>query len=252
MLRRLGILDIPSLDPDPTKRCEGNTARRASLHELWDLFFDSSRWPPWLAATKLVRRHHAATVSMWSGARKHLAQSRPASRRCWRGSSRSRVAKVWARHGPKARMSPARTRTTGRDLNIAYLRIYRDDSTFSEEIEHKGPRRRHPEIRRRGGIREVVDPRFARTAHALSPFGQPGGLFAAFLLEWCEHDGLARGTPSAGGGMWRRCPAPVRVPARGLLSAAAGTRRRHDPVLCTSRRTPRPWRAASQGGPTSA
>ena len=52
---------------------------RARLHELWELFADQFPATPWLSGDRLGALDIlAATVSMWSGARKALAQSRPA------------------------------------------------------------------------------------------------------------------------------------------------------------------------------
>ena len=75
---------------------------RARLHELWDVFADQFPATPWLSGERLGALDIlAATVSMWSGARKHLAQSRPAfSALLARIEADPRIAPVWARHWP--------------------------------------------------------------------------------------------------------------------------------------------------------
>ena len=77
---------------------------RARLHELWEIFADQFPARPWLSGERLGALDIlAATVSMWSGARKALAASRPSSRGCSRASSADpRIAAVWARHWPRA------------------------------------------------------------------------------------------------------------------------------------------------------
>ena len=52
---------------------------RARLHELWEIFADQFPATPWLSGERLGALDIlAATVSKWSGARKALAESRPA------------------------------------------------------------------------------------------------------------------------------------------------------------------------------
>ncbi len=102
----IGILDYPQRwypDPDETVRKAMDQRGRARLHELWDLFADQFPATPWLGGERLGALDIlAATVSMWSGSRKHLAQSRPDfSALLGRIEADRRMAPVWARHWPK-------------------------------------------------------------------------------------------------------------------------------------------------------
>ena len=101
----IGILDYPERwypQPDEAVRKAMAQRGRARLHELWDLFADQFPATPWLSGERLGALDIlAATVSMWSGARKHLAQSRPAfSALLARIEADPRIAPVWARHWP--------------------------------------------------------------------------------------------------------------------------------------------------------
>lgn len=103
----IGILDYPERwypDPDEAVRKAMAERGRARLHELWDLFVDQFPATPWLSGDRLGALDIlAATVSMWSGARKHLAASRPGfTALLARIEADPRVAPVWARHWPKA------------------------------------------------------------------------------------------------------------------------------------------------------
>jgi GST-like protein len=103
----IGILDYPGRwypDPDDAVKQAMDRRGRARLHELWDLFVDQFPATPWLSGDRLGALDIlAATVSMWSGARKHLVQSRPAfSALLARIEADPRIAPVWARHWPKA------------------------------------------------------------------------------------------------------------------------------------------------------
>ena len=103
----IGILDYPERwypDPDKAVRQAMDQRGRARLHELWDVFADQFPARPWLAGAQLGALDIlAATVSMWSGARKHLAASRPGLFALLkRVESDPRIAPVWARHWPKA------------------------------------------------------------------------------------------------------------------------------------------------------
>jgi len=102
----IGILDYPDRwypDPDDAVKEKMQARGRARLHELWELFADQFPATPWLSGERLGALDIlAATVSMWSGARKTLAQSRPAfSGLLARIEADPRVAAVWARHWPK-------------------------------------------------------------------------------------------------------------------------------------------------------
>ena len=102
----IGILDYPErwyLDPDDAAKKAMQARGRARLHELWEIFADEFQATPWLSGDRLGALDIlAATVSMWSGARKALARSRPAfSALLARIEADPRVAAVWARHWPK-------------------------------------------------------------------------------------------------------------------------------------------------------
>ncbi len=103
----IGILDFPDRwypDPDDAVKAAMQTRGKARLHELWALFADQFPATPWLSGDRLGALDIlAATVSKWSGARKALADSRPAfASTLARIDADPRVAEVWARHWPKA------------------------------------------------------------------------------------------------------------------------------------------------------
>ena len=103
----IGILDYPERwyrDPDDAVRKVMQERGRARLHELWEIFADQFPATPWLSGERLGALDIlAATVSMWSGARKALAKSRPDfSALLARIEADPRVAAVWARHWPKS------------------------------------------------------------------------------------------------------------------------------------------------------
>jgi GST-like protein len=103
----IGILDYPERwypDPDEAARQAMHARGRARLHELWQIFADQFPARPWLSGERLGALDIlAATVSMWSGARKALAASRPEfARLLARIESDPRIAAVWARHWPRA------------------------------------------------------------------------------------------------------------------------------------------------------
>ena len=103
----IGILDYPERwypDPDEAARKAMDGRGRARLHELWDLFADQFPGRPWLSGEQLGALDIlAATVSMWSGARRHLEQSRPEFFELVTRVERDpRIASVWARHWPQA------------------------------------------------------------------------------------------------------------------------------------------------------
>ena len=79
------------------------TRGRARLHELWEIFADQFPAGPWLSGERLGALDIlAATVSMWSGARKALAASRPEFAQLLAHiEAEPRVAAVWARHWPR-------------------------------------------------------------------------------------------------------------------------------------------------------
>ena len=102
----IGILDYPDRwypDPDDAVKKAMQSRGQARLHELWELFADQFPATPWLSGERLGALDIlAATVSMWSGARKALAVSRPEfSALLARIEAAPSVAAVWARHWPK-------------------------------------------------------------------------------------------------------------------------------------------------------
>ena len=102
----IGILDYPERwypAPDDAVKQAMQTRGRARLHELWEIFADQFPATPWLSGDRLGALDIlAATVSMWSGARKALAASRPGfAELLARIEAEPRVAAVWARHWPR-------------------------------------------------------------------------------------------------------------------------------------------------------
>lgn len=101
----IGIVDYPerwvASDDAAVHRAVGAGARRR-LHALWDIFDDQFPATPWLAGEALGALDLlAAVVSRWSGARAHLAESRPAFRALLdRIDADPRIAAVFARHWP--------------------------------------------------------------------------------------------------------------------------------------------------------
>jgi GST-like protein len=102
----IGILDYPERwypEPDDAVKAAMQTRGKARLAELWEIFADQFPATPWLSGERLGALDIlAATVSKWSGARKHLALARPGfSALLARIEADPRVAAVWARHWPK-------------------------------------------------------------------------------------------------------------------------------------------------------
>lgn len=99
----IGVIDFPERfvsepDEEVRKRIKAGTTQR--LHYLWDVFADSFPARPFLTGERLGALDLlAAVVSRWSGARKHLAASRPAfSALLGKIESDPRVAPVFARY----------------------------------------------------------------------------------------------------------------------------------------------------------
>lgn len=102
----IGILDYPDRwypDPDDAVKAAMQQRGKARLHELWELFADQSPASPWLSGERVGALDIlAATVSKWSGARKHLQGARPAFHALLgRIEAEPKVAAVWARHWPR-------------------------------------------------------------------------------------------------------------------------------------------------------
>jgi GST-like protein len=101
----IGIIDYPErwcADCGEAAEERIRAGTKARLHSLWDTFADQFPATPFLAggapgALDLM----AVVVSKWSGARQHLAASRPAfTATLARIEADSRVAPVLARHWP--------------------------------------------------------------------------------------------------------------------------------------------------------
>src|SRR5439155_5162755 len=89
-------------DTDEPLRERIRAGTRARLHEMWDTFADVFAATPFLSGDRLGSLDLlACVVSKWSGARKHLAQSRPAFHGLLtKIEADPVVARVFARHWP--------------------------------------------------------------------------------------------------------------------------------------------------------
>jgi len=101
----IGIIDYPERycrDPDEALRERIRAQTRVRLHELWDTFADMFPATPFLSGERLGALDlHAYVVSKWSGAREHLAQSRPAFHELMsKIETDPAVARVFERHWP--------------------------------------------------------------------------------------------------------------------------------------------------------
>ena len=101
----IGIIDYPErwhADPDEQtgERIKAGATER--LHHLWDVFAETFPARPFLSGAQAGALDLlAAVVSRWSGARAHLAQSRPDfGLLLARIENEPRVAHVFARHWP--------------------------------------------------------------------------------------------------------------------------------------------------------
>jgi len=102
----IGVIDYPErwcLDCDEPTAARIRTGTRSRLHHLWDLFADAFPAAPWLSGARLGALDIlAAVVSRWSGARAHLAQSRPALHRVLeRVDTDPRLLPLFERHWPR-------------------------------------------------------------------------------------------------------------------------------------------------------
>jgi len=101
----VGVIDFPErfcTDADEPLRERIRAGTRVRLHALWDTFADAFRATPFLTGRRLGTLDLlAAVVSKWSGARAHLASSRPEFHALLgRIESDRVVARVFARHWP--------------------------------------------------------------------------------------------------------------------------------------------------------
>lgn len=103
----IGVIDYPERwchDADDAIKERIRSATKLQLYQLWDLFADTHAAAAFLTgerpgALDLL----AAVVSRWSGARAHLATSRPAFHQLLlRIDAEPHVAPVMARHWPSA------------------------------------------------------------------------------------------------------------------------------------------------------
>ena len=101
----IGVIDYPErwckdADEDDQARIKAGTTAR--LHALWDIFADTFPSRPFLTGERIGALDLlAAVVSKWSGARKHLATSRPAfSALLAKIESEPKIAPIFARHWP--------------------------------------------------------------------------------------------------------------------------------------------------------
>jgi GST-like protein len=104
----ISVIDFPErwcadADSDETvkERIRGGT--RARLHKHWEMFADLFPARPFLSGEALGALDiHAAVVSKWSGARKHLDAHRPQlSAALARIDAHPKIAAVFAQHWPK-------------------------------------------------------------------------------------------------------------------------------------------------------
>jgi GST-like protein len=101
----IGIIDYPErwcADTDEPLRERIRAGTRIRLHTLWDVFADTFPAAPFLSGDRVGALDLlACVVSKWSGARKHLAVSRPAFHELLaRIEAHPVVARVFARHWP--------------------------------------------------------------------------------------------------------------------------------------------------------
>jgi GST-like protein len=103
----ISIIDFPGrwcadADADDVLKERIRAGTRARLYRHWEIFADEFPARPWLGGEQLGALDlHAAVVSRWSGARKHLLQHRPEFHATLqRIESHPRVADVFGRHFP--------------------------------------------------------------------------------------------------------------------------------------------------------
>lgn len=103
----IGVIDYPDrvlAEPSEAESQRVIQRSRARLHELWDRFADQFPAAPYLGGSAPNALDVlAAVVSKWSGARKHLAASRPEwSQVLARIEQHPALAPVFTRHWPPA------------------------------------------------------------------------------------------------------------------------------------------------------
>ncbi len=103
----ISVIDFPErwcadADSDDATKDRIRSGARARLHRHWEIFADLFPARPWLGGRELGALDlHAAVVSRWSGARKHLQQKRPTLfATLQRIDAHPKVAAVFANHWP--------------------------------------------------------------------------------------------------------------------------------------------------------
>ncbi|HUH95481.1 MAG TPA: glutathione S-transferase family protein [Casimicrobiaceae bacterium] len=105
----ISIIDFPErwcadADQDDAVKERIRSGTRARLHRHWEMFADLFPAQPYLSGPELGALDiHAAVVSKWSGARKHLEARRPQlAAAISRIEAHPTVAAVFAQHWPKS------------------------------------------------------------------------------------------------------------------------------------------------------
>jgi GST-like protein len=105
----ISVIDFPErwcadADNDDAVKERIRAGTRARLHRHWEMFADIFPARPYLSGAELGALDiHAAVVSKWSGARKHLEAQRPEFHAALeRIDAHSQVAPVFAKHWPKS------------------------------------------------------------------------------------------------------------------------------------------------------
>ena len=105
----ISVIDYPErwcadADADDAVKERIRAGTRARLHRHWEMFADLFPASPWLGGTELGALDlHAAVVSKWSGARKHLEKERPAFyATLQRIEGHPKVLPVFAKHWPQS------------------------------------------------------------------------------------------------------------------------------------------------------
>ena len=103
----ISVIDFPErwcadADSDDAVKERIRAGTRARLHRHWEMFADVFPARPWLGGAEPGALDiHAAVVSKWSGARKHLEERRPAFfALLQRIEAHPKLASVFTRHWP--------------------------------------------------------------------------------------------------------------------------------------------------------
>jgi GST-like protein len=105
----ISVIDFPErwcadADADDAVKERIRAGTRDRLHKHWEMFADLFPARPWLSGAQLGALDiHAAVVSKWSGARKHIAAQRPELHAVLgRIEAHPKIAAVFAQHWPKS------------------------------------------------------------------------------------------------------------------------------------------------------